>query len=145
MDKIDKEIVEALRCDGRASFKELSERVFLSANAVAERVRRLQEQGVIEGYEARINLRAMGLPLVALVDVKLKPGVTVEAFEAVLNSIPGILDASLLTGSFDYMLQVACRDQEALVQLVETLRSRGGVQESHTRLQLRALRPKSRL
>lgn len=145
MDKIDKEIIETLRHNGRASFKELAEHVFLSANAVAERVRRLQEQGVIEGYEARINLRAIDLPLTALVDVKLKPGVTAEVFEAALHSIPGILKASLLTGPFDYLLHVACRDQEALIQLVETLRARGGVQDTNTRLKLRTLKPKSRL
>jgi Lrp/AsnC family leucine-responsive transcriptional regulator len=145
MDKIDREIVEALRGNARISYRELGERVFLSANAVAERVRRLQESGVIKGYEARVDLRALNLPMVAIIDVKMRPGVTAQDFEAVLQTIPGLVEATLMTGSFDYMLKVACRDQEALVDLTETLRARGGLQETYTRVVLRPVKLKTRL
>ncbi|MBV8660423.1 MAG: Lrp/AsnC family transcriptional regulator [Burkholderiales bacterium] len=144
-DKIDREIIEALRCNARVSYKELGEQVFLSANAVSERVRRLQEDGVILGYEARVDMRALNLPLVAIIDVKLSPGTTAIAFEAGLQGIAGIVEATLMTGSFDYMLRVACRDQEALVHLTETLRERGGVQETYTRVLLRTANLKTRL
>lgn len=145
MDKIDREILEALRRDARISYKDLGQRVFLSANAVSERVRRLQERGIILGYEARVDWAALELPLVAFIDVKLSPGTTAEAFEASLHGIAGIVEVTLMTGSFDYMLRVACRDQEALVRLTETLRARGGLQETYTRLLLRSVGLKTRV
>jgi Lrp/AsnC family leucine-responsive transcriptional regulator len=145
MDKLDREIIEALRVNARVSYKDLGEGVFLSANAVSDRLRRLEEQGVIQGYEARINLRALDLPLGAVIEVKLNPGVTAAAFEAGLEGIPGIVEAMLMTGSFDYMVRVACRDQDALIRLTETLRERGGAKETHTRLLLRSVTLRTRL
>lgn len=145
MDNIDREIINFLRNDARISYKELGEKVFLSANAVAERMRRLEQAGAILAYQARINLQALGLALVALLDIKLAPGTTAVEFESTLRGIPGIIEATLMTGSFDYMLRVACADQEALVRIVETLRAKGGVQESYTRLILRSINLETRL
>ena len=145
MDKVDKDILELIRFNARISYKDMSERVFLSANAVSERVRHLQEQGVILGYDTRLNLHALGLSLIAIIDVKLSLGTTADAFEAALKSIAGIVEATLMTGSFDYMLRVACRDQDALVRITEDLRARGGVQETYTRLLLRSTNLKGRL
>jgi Lrp/AsnC family leucine-responsive transcriptional regulator len=145
MDKIDREIVESLRSNARISYTELGQRVFLSANAVSERVRRLQERGIILGFEAILDWRAMDLALIAIIDVKLSPGVAAVDFEARLQDIPGIVEATLMTGSFDYMLRVACRDQDALVRLAELLRAKGGVQETYTRVLLRTAQLKHRL
>jgi Lrp/AsnC family leucine-responsive transcriptional regulator len=139
MDQIDAKIVAGLRNDARISFKELAERVHLSANAVAERMRRLEASGVIRGYHASLDPRALDLSLQAIIDVKLLPGVTAQAFEATLQTVPGVIEANLMTGSFDYMVRVACADQEALVRLNENIRARGGVQDTHTRILLRSL------
>jgi Lrp/AsnC family transcriptional regulator, leucine-responsive regulatory protein len=145
MDKIDREIIETLRKNARMSFKELGERVHLSPNAVSERVRRLEANRVIEGYDVKLDLRALGLPLAAIIEVKLAAGVTAEAFERTLATLPGLLEAMLVTGRFDYLLRVACRDQQALVDLTEALRARGGVQETYSRLPLRSVAVKGRL
>jgi Lrp/AsnC family leucine-responsive transcriptional regulator len=102
-------------------------------------MRRLETSGVIRGYHARLDPRALGLSLQAIIDVKMLPGVAAETFEATLRTIPGVIDATLMTGSFDYMVRVACADQEALVRLNENLRARGGVQDTNTRLMLRSL------
>ncbi len=140
MDKFDREIIAALWENARTSYKVLSERVYLSPNAVSERIRRLEESGVIQKYEAKVDLRAMGMPLAAIIDVKLSPNTTAEKFEAELQNIPGILEATLMTGAFDYVLRVACRDQEALVRLTEALRAGGLVQETYTRMPLRTVK-----
>ncbi|WP_374355771.1 Lrp/AsnC family transcriptional regulator [Chitinimonas sp.] len=145
IDKIDREILEILRVNARATFKELGERVCLSANAVAERVRHLQEAGVILGYHARVNLSLLELPLQACIDIKLSPGTSAASFEAGLHGIAGILEATLMTGSFDYVLRVACRNQEALVNLTERLRANGAVQETYTRMLLRSVCVNTRL
>ncbi|MES2072949.1 MAG: Lrp/AsnC family transcriptional regulator [Pseudomonadota bacterium] len=145
MDKIDREILETMRKNSRISYTELGQKVFLSANTVSERVRRMQESGIILAFETRLDLRAMGLALIAIIDVKLSPGVAAVDFEAHIQDIPGIIEATLMTGSFDYMLRVACRDQDALVRLTELLRARGGVLESYTRVLLRSAQLRNRL
>lgn len=145
LDRIDREIIEQLRADARSSYKCLAERVHLSPNAVAERVRGLQDSGAIQGFHADIDLRALDLALVAFIDVKLSPGITAANFETGLRTLPGIIEATLVTGSFDYLLQVACKDQGALVQLTEAMRSQGGIQETYTRILLRKVTLSKRL
>ena len=140
MDKFDREIIAALWKNARTSYKDLGEHVSLSPNAVSERIRRLEESGVIQKYEVKVDLRAMGMPLAAIIDVKLSPNTTAAKFEAELQKISGILEATLMTGAFDYMLRVACRDQEALVRLTEELRAGGLVQETYTRMPLRTVK-----
>ncbi|MFC4158664.1 Lrp/AsnC family transcriptional regulator [Chitinimonas lacunae] len=144
LDKIDRDILNLLRLEGRLSYRELGEKVHLSANAVAERVRRLQADGSLRGFHADVDPAALGLRLEALIDVKMRPGTSAEHFEAVIRTIPGIVEASLLTGSFDYMLRTACTDQQDLVRLIEALRERAGVQETYSRLILRTVPVKGR-
>lgn len=137
LDKIDRDIVDMLRRDARLSYRELGEKVFLSANSVAERVRRLVQNQVLQGFSAKVDLAALGLPLQALVDVKMARDTSATRFEEAIAAIPGIQEATLMTGSYDYMLRVACRDQADLVRLMEALRDRAGVQDTTSRVILR--------
>src|SRR5664279_4590866 len=105
MDKFDREIISALWENARTSYKVLGDRIFLSPNAVAERIRRLEESGVIQKYEVKVDLRAMGMPLSVIIDVKLAPHTTADKFEAELQKVSGVLEATLMTGAFDYMLR----------------------------------------
>jgi Lrp/AsnC family leucine-responsive transcriptional regulator len=139
IDRIDREIIAALRADGRASFREMGEQVGLSANTVADRVRRLQAEGVIQGIHARVDLAALGLNVEALIDVKLLPATTAAHFEAMVRKDPAVVEVALLTGSYDYLVRVACRDHAALVQVIEAMRANAGVQDTHSRVVLRRL------
>jgi Lrp/AsnC family leucine-responsive transcriptional regulator len=136
MDGIDRAILGRLRDDARISFRDLGEAVGLSANAVAERVRRLVAAGTIKRFRTEIDPDAGGTRLTAFVDLRLAPGVTADAFEAALRALRGVSSAVLTSGSFDYTLRVGVPDQAALVQLVERLRA-GGAAETHTRIILR--------
>ena len=78
--------------------------------------------------------------MAAIIDVKLAPNTRASKFEAELQKISGILEATLMTDAFYYMLRVACRDQEALVRLTEELRAGGLVQETYTRMPLRTVK-----
>ncbi len=139
MDQIDRAILGLLLEDGRISLRELGERVHLSPNTVGERVRRLQERGVIRGFAARADLAALGLVLRAQVEVKLRPETRAGDFEAAIRRIPGIVDACLTTGAHDYMLRLACRDQADLVRIVETLRAEAGVLDTLSSVILREI------
>jgi Lrp/AsnC family transcriptional regulator, leucine-responsive regulatory protein len=134
MDKVDREIIGLLRNDARISFKDLGERVRLSANTVADRVRRLVADGAILGFEARIDHAALDLHLQAYIDVKLKSGTNTHEFEEIVKTIPGVLEVALLTGNYDGLLRVACKDQAQLLRLIDTLRDRAGVQDTYSRV-----------
>ncbi|MFL6673467.1 MAG: Lrp/AsnC family transcriptional regulator [Massilia sp.] len=139
LDRIDREIIELLRADARLSYRELGEQVCLSANTVADRVRKLLADRVLEGFGARVNLSALELGVLAFIDIKMLPHTTAEQFEAVIQTIPGVVEASLVTGTYDYLLRVACRDHADLMRLVEALRKQAGVQDTHSRVVLKQM------
>lgn len=145
MDKIDRQIIELLHADARLSLRELSDKVHLSANTVGERIKRLQQSKVLLGFHAALDMAALGRPLQALIDIKLMQGSSAQDFEAALSSIPGVLEATLMTGNYDYMLRVACIDQADLVRLIEALRERAKVKETYSRLILRQVEIRSPL
>jgi len=139
MNAIDRTILGELIRDGRLSFRDLAARVSLSPTAIAERVRRLTEAGVIGGFHAEINLAALGRPLQAFIDVRLSPGADHSELEAGLLGLPAVLSGTHVTGRWDYTLSVACRDVAELDELVMALPRGYGVIESDTRLRLREL------
>lgn len=139
MDKIDLRILSILQRDGRASFRELGEAVHLSANAAAERVRRMMADGVIRSITATVNPAKLGRSLEAQIDVKLRQGVSALAFEKALKGVAQIQSATLMTGSFDFAVRVACRDQDDLMTVTEYLRNTAGAQETYSRVILREI------
>ena len=140
IDDIDREILKTLEGDGRATVVEVAKAVALSQNATADRIRRLVHVGVIAGFGAEISADALGLRLQAYVDVKLRSDCPADDFERRLEGVPGLLECVLTTGSFDYMLRVACRDQNDLVRVAEYLRTTAGAAETYSRIILRERR-----
>jgi Lrp/AsnC family leucine-responsive transcriptional regulator len=141
IDDIDRKILRALSEDGRISFRDLSQRVYLSPNATAERVRQLQSRGIIRRFYASVNPALLGLNLEAYIDVKLQAGTSAQDFEAAVAKMPGVVSLAILTGSFDVRLRVACKDQADLVRLIEALRTRAGAQETNSTVICREIEP----
>lgn len=118
MDSIDYELLDTLQADGRVTVTELARRLGLSAPAVADRMRKLERQGVIKGYRAHLSRQAVGLGLLAFI------GVTVEQpryngeFLAGLRDHPEVLECHHVAGDDSYLLKVACRDTEHLEALI---------------------------
>jgi Lrp/AsnC family leucine-responsive transcriptional regulator len=132
LDEIDRKILRVLCADARVSFRDLSRKVYLSPNATAERIRRLQSLGIIRGFHASLDPARLGLSVEAYIDVRLQPGTTAHSFEAAAMKLPGVVSMAILTGSFDVRLRVACKDQAELVRLIETLRGRTGARETNS-------------
>jgi Lrp/AsnC family leucine-responsive transcriptional regulator len=141
IDAIDRAILTVLFSDGRISYRSLAHQVRLSPNAAAERVRRLVSAGVITRFRADVAPAALGRSLLALVDIRLRPGVTMPEAEAELRSLPQLIHATHVTGRSDYVLQIACRDASELDVTIRALNDTVGAMETETRILLSEIRP----
>lgn len=112
LDDIDKRIVAALQAEGRLSIVDLADRVGLSATPCQRRVRRLEEEGVINRYAALVSPAAAGFDLQALVEVTLDDHSekTVEAFEAAIRARPEVVACYAVTGDMDFLVHVFATD-----------------------------------
>ena len=134
-DRIDLKILQALQEDGRISNLKLAESVALSPTAVLARVQRLTKEGVIEGYEARLNPAKLNAGLMVFVEVlldKTTPNVF-EAFKAAVQVRPEIMECHMVAGGFDYLLKTRMSDMNAYREFAGTvLWQLPGVRETRT-------------
>ncbi|MEU1289706.1 Lrp/AsnC family transcriptional regulator [Kitasatospora sp. NPDC005856] len=136
MDRIDRELLALLIRDGRATYQELGRQVRLSANTVADRVRRLRATEVIRGYHADLNLEAFERGMQMISDIRLRDGVDRKGFEAQLHDVPQVIGAMRLTGDYDFQLRMACTDAREFEAVIDRLKSELGVRELRSRLVL---------
>lgn len=134
MDAIDRVLISELLRDARVSYQELGRSARLSANTVADRVRRLRGSGVISGYHAQLNLPLLGRGLRLMSDVRLREAVDRGEFERGLAEVEQVIGAVRLTGDYDYLLQVACTDPDEFEQVLDRLKRDHGVREVRSRL-----------
>lgn len=123
IDRIDRRILAALQDDGRLTNQALSEQVALSPSACLARVRRLEKLGIIQGYHARIDPLRLHVGLVLYVEVTLKGHSPAEhgSFEATILDVPQIVEASHVTGAYDYLLKVAVTDMPEWTKIADGL------------------------
>src|SRR5687767_14746652 len=112
LDRIDRRILAALQADGRVTNQALSERVALSPSACLARVRRLEEAGIIQGYHARLDPFTIDVGVVLFAEVTLKAHGSehLARFDAAVADIPQIVEASHVSGDYDYLLKVVVAD-----------------------------------
>jgi len=121
LDRYDRQILRQLQEDGRLSNQELADRIGLSPSPCLRRVRALEEAGVIAGYRALADAKALGLSLMALIHISMDQHTPerFEGFEAAVKDIPEIMECLLITGqSADYQLKVVVRDMDAFQELL---------------------------
>jgi Lrp/AsnC family leucine-responsive transcriptional regulator len=139
LDPIDRAIIGVLVENGRISWRDLGSHVGLSPNATADRVRRLEQRGVISGYAATIDPGSLGRSLEAIVAVKMHQGFDRESFEAFVTEHDAITGAVHLTGADDYLLDVAARNAGELDDLLTAMKRERGVADTNTRVVLRRI------
>ena len=107
LDRIDLKILDILQRDGRISITDLAERISLSATPCSERVKRLEREGVITGYHARVNPAALGRNLLVFLEIKLsaKSGDVFEKVKQELLYVPEVMECHLVSGDFDYLVK----------------------------------------
>ena len=129
LDKKDWQILEALQADARQSLAALGKRIGLSQPAMSERVRKLEEAGVIEGYGARINLRAVGVGLQAIIRIQ-TDHTGIQPYLKLFASMPEVLEADRVTGADCFVVRCAIAQPEDLERVVDTLAAHGAVTTS---------------
>jgi Lrp/AsnC family leucine-responsive transcriptional regulator len=137
LDEIDRTILSDLARNGRASFADLGQTARLSPHAVAARVRRLTEAGVIRGFHTSIDFGAVGRGLDAYVDIRLLPSTDPDVFELRVAELPAVREIAFVTGRFDYQLHLACEDADDLDHTLRSLRREAGAAVTETRIVLR--------
>jgi Lrp/AsnC family leucine-responsive transcriptional regulator len=112
LDKLDRHILRLLQEDARMSMKDLAEQVGLSLTPCIERVRRMERDGVITGYYARINPAAVGAKLLVFVEITLnqKSASAFDQFRREVLRIPEVMECHLVSGDFDYLIKARIRE-----------------------------------
>ena len=146
IDAFDRAILERLQEDGRISNQDLATAVNLSPSPCLRRVRRLEEEGLIDGYVARLNARKLGLKLTAFLHISMDRHTPerFDNFEAAIADFPEVLECHLVTGQdADYLLKVVVEDMDDYQQfLLDKVTRIGGVTGVHSSFVLKS--PKNR-
>ncbi|HEX5204245.1 Lrp/AsnC family transcriptional regulator [Paractinoplanes rhizophilus] len=129
LDRTDWRLLAELQRDGRATYAELARAVSMSASAVAERIHRLEESGVIAGYQATINPERIGLTVMAFVRLRYPTG-NYRPFHAMLGTTPEIVEAHHVTGEDCFVLKVLARSMRHLEEVTGRIGGLGPVTTS---------------
>lgn len=129
VDKKDRQILEALQADARQSLAALGKKIGLSQPAMSERVRKLEHSGVIEGYGARVNLRALGVGLEAIIRIKTTHA-GIARYLALFEAMPEVLSADRVTGEDCFIVRCAIAEPQDLERVVDALAVEGAVTTS---------------
>lgn len=135
IDEIDRAILKELQKDARRPNKALAESVGVSPSTMVNRVRALEESGAIRGYHAEVDPAALGRNVNALISVRLQPKTpsTVEAFVEAIWKLEETVALSLVTGSFDALIQLSVADISSLSETVMSgIASAPGVVDEQT-------------
>lgn len=127
MESADRRIIDLLREDGRMSYTDLGKAIGLSTSAAHQRVRRLEERGVISGYTAIVDQTALGAPLTAFVSVAPLDPRDPDDIPDRLRSIDAIDACYSIAGDSNYLLRVRVGTPQNLEELLSTVRAQGGV------------------
>ncbi len=135
LDRIDRQILVLLQRDGRMPIAELAREVHLTLTPCLERVRRLERQGYIEGYFARVSARRLGQRLLAFTEVTLDRTTAdvFERFKASMQLVDEVLECHMVAGGFDYLLKMRVADMDEYRRVLgDRISSVRGVQQTQT-------------
>lgn len=148
LDNVDAHIIDSLQADGRLSIAKLAERLGMSEATCWRRHKRLEELGVIEGYQATLNRRKLGGNVLAFVQITCtqhSEAATAE-FERIIQASSRVLSCHNTTGEADFLLQVIARDLDDYSHFVEkVLRQLPGVSSIRSNISLREMKATSHL
>lgn len=141
MDSMDDAIIKMLKENGRASASAIAKRVNLSVPAVLDRIRKLSQAGIIEGYTVKLNRANTGRRLLAFVFVRVCGNECIQIFRELVVQFDCVLECHHMAGEYDYLLKVSVADTAELEHfLASRLKTIKGVAETNTMIALATLK-----
>jgi DNA-binding Lrp family transcriptional regulator len=135
MDEVDKEIIQILKHDARATYSEIGKKIGLSEGAVRKRIKDLVKVGVIKRFTIRLGL-SEGAEAIALVSVK--PSIPTSEISAMLMKIPNVESVYEITGEYDIAIMISAMNIAEVNKTVEEIRRMEGVVNTNTMIVLRS-------
>lgn len=147
MDKIDRHILEVLQKEARLSTAELAERIGLSPSPCARRLKRLEDEGYIENYQANVNKTKAGIAMSFFVEVSLNSHQedSIATFEKALSDMDEVINGHVVSGSYDYLLEVVSPNLDGYERFTRKLHKLASVKDIHTHLSVRKVINKTTL
>ncbi|MCP1103367.1 Lrp/AsnC family leucine-responsive transcriptional regulator [Aequitasia blattaphilus] len=140
MDKIDYQILEILKKNGRERASEISKEVHLTVSTVIERIKKMEQSGVIKGYTVLIDEPCMGNDVTVIIEVSLEHPKYEDAFIESINEHPNIIACYYQTGEFDYTLKITCRSSQHLEEIHRWIKDQPGIRKTRTHYVLRTVK-----
>ena len=140
MDSIDLKILQHLKENARAKASAIGDSIKLSVSAVTERIKKMENDGLIRQYTVIIDQKKIGNDVSAVMEVALKHPHYADNFISMVMDIPSITSCDCVTGDFDYILQIVTDSTDSLEEIYRTVRSFDGVSVTKTHLVLRRVK-----
>lgn len=147
MDKIDKRILELLQKDGRLTTAQIAEHVNLSPSPCARRIKRLETDKLIVGYQAKVSRHSVGLGMTIFVHVNLNSHqeADLEHFEQIIIGLKQVINGHVVSGQYDYLLEVVCADLIAYESFMRQLRVIPMVKDINSNFTIRTFKEQTAL
>ena len=140
MDKLDYQIISELRKNARQTASDISKTIHLSVSTVIERIKKMEKNGLIEGYTTIINDAKAGNDITVMMEVSMDHPRYNDAFIAAVREMPNIIECYYMTGEFDFVLKICCRSSEHLEQIHNRIKDCEGVRLTRSHYILRTVK-----
>lgn len=137
MDQIDYSILNILKQNARETASNISKEVHLSVSSVMNRIRQMEESGVIKGYEVKVDSKKLGFDVTAFMEVSLEHPKYYDSFTQAIINHPNIASCHYFTGKFDFLLHVICTSSDELESVHREVKSIEGVSATETHFVLK--------
>jgi Lrp/AsnC family leucine-responsive transcriptional regulator len=145
LDEIDLGILSILQENCRVSLAKIGEQVDLSPPSVVERLKKLEDSGLVKGYHAVLDARRLGLDVTAFIGVSIGHPKAIDGFEAEIAAVEGVLECHHVTGGYTLLLKVKTHNTSSLEALISRIRSIEGVERTETMVVLSTHSEKTQL
>lgn len=142
MDRKDKQILAELQGDVRKTTAEIADAVGLSVSPCARRIKKLESEGVIAGYQVKLNRQKMGLMMTFFVNVSLSNhrDQAISEFENAVDCMTEVISCHVISGSYDYLLEVVSKDLQHYEAFMRKLQTLSMVKDINTNLAIRPVK-----
>lgn len=140
MDQIDYSILNILKHNARETASNISKEVHLSVSSVMNRIRQMEDSGIIKGYEVKVDSKKLGFDVTAFMEVSLEHPKYYDSFCSAIVNHPNIADCYYFTGNFDFLLHITCTSSDELESVHREIKCIEGVSGTHTHFVLKTVK-----